>query len=118
MAGDAHLAPANVEFSRAAATQTLGLVDSLVASKASVVDPSASVAACRVREVMYYNNRNATARQALYGRRVDDDAASVESGDDTATSVIDYLPHYVGRLECRRDQWIAGADRTEPLGLL
>jgi hypothetical protein len=116
--GDAHLVPANVEFSRAAAMQTLGLVDSLVASKASVVDSSASVTACRVREVMYYNNRNTTARQALYRPGAYDDATSAESLDHDAANAIDYLPHYVGRLECQRDQWIAGADRTEPLGLL
>ena len=86
--GDAHLVPANVEFSRAAAMQTLGLVDSLVASKASVVDGSASVAACRVREVMYYNNRNTTARQALHRPEVDADATSVDSVDHAAADVI------------------------------
>ena len=101
--GDAHLVPANVEFSRAAAMQTLGLVDSLVASKASIVDSSASVTACRIREVMYYNNRNTTARQALYSPGVEDDATSVESFDSDAANAMDYLPHYVGRLECQRD---------------
>ena len=116
--GDAHLVPANVEFGRAAAMQTLGLVDSLVASKASLVDGGASVTACRVREVMYYNNGNTTARQALHKPDVDADATSVGSAPDAPADVIDYLPHYVGRLECQRGQWIAGADRTEPLGLL
>lgn len=97
--------------------QTLGLVDSLVTSKSSFVDTDSFIAAYKVRNVMYYNDQNTTEKQVLHKAENDSDGHSIDS-IDPAADVIDYVPHYVGRLVCARDEWQAAADKAEPLALL
>ena len=103
---DSDLVPADVRFNKSSATQTLGLVDTIVSDKSTLIDSNTYVAAYKVRNVMYYNNENTSEKQVLQKKEYISDGASIDSIENHA-DVIDYLPYYVGRQLSPPDRWHA-----------